>query len=221
MTTRHPFNWLSVSGQKRAFIVLLALTLVVMVSLNALGRPLNTDAAPLGIVSFELAGELSLARSMVESWGHTGQVYASLSLGLDYLFLVTYSSCIALGCVLVARSLARPNLARPGSLRPGSGQAPDPGRKRGRQPQVARNPLRAILDVGVILAWAQLGAALLDAVENYALIQVLFGSRQELWPVVARWCAIPKFLIVAAGLVYVGVGLVLVIVTKARRNAPG
>ena len=189
MTTRHPFDWLSASRQKRAFIVLLALTLVVMVSLNALGRPLNTDAAPLGIVSFELAGELSLARSMVESWGHTGQVYASLSLGLDYLFLVTYSSCIALGCVLVARRLSR--------------------------------RVESLSSVGVILAWAQLGAALLDAVENYALIQVLFGSRQELWPVVARWCAIPKFLIVAAGLVYVGVGLVLVIVTKARRNAPG
>ena len=204
MTTRHPFNWLSTSGQKRAFMVLLALTLAVMMSLNALGRPLNTEVAPLGIISFELAGELSIAQSMVESWGQTGQVYAGLNLGLDYLFLVAYSSCISLGCVLVARSLSRSNSARPGSS--------DPGQKRG-----FGNPLRAISDVGVLLAWAQFGAALLDAVENYALIQVLLGSQQELWPVVARWCAIPKFLIVAAGLVYVGVGAVLVMVTKARR----
>ena len=204
MTTRHPFNWLSTSGQKRAFMVLLALTLAVMMSLNALGRPLNTEVAPLGIISFELAGELSLAQSMVESWGQTGQVYAGLNLGLDYLFLVAYSSCISLGCVLVARSLSRSNSARPGSS--------DPGQKRG-----FGNPLRAISDVGVLLAWAQFGAALLDAVENYALIQVLLGSQQALWPVVARWCAIPKFLIVAAGLVYVGVGAVLVMVTKARR----
>ncbi len=204
MTTRYPFNWLSTSGQKRAFVALLALTLAVMVSLNALGGPLNTEVAPLGIVSFELAGELSIAQSMVESWGQTGQVYAGLNLGLDYLFLVAYSSCISLGCVLVARSLSRSNSARPGSS--------DPGQKRG-----FGNPLRAISDVGVLLAWAQFGAALLDAVENYALIQVLLGSQQELWPVVARWCAIPKFLIVAAGLVYVGVGAVLVMVTKARR----
>jgi len=179
MATRHPFNWLSASGQKRAFVVLLALTLVVMVSLNALGRPLNTEVAPLGIVSFELAGELSLARSMVESWGQTGQVYAGLNLGLDYLFMVAYSSAIALGCVLVARSLSR--------------------------------------RVGLLLAWAQFGAALLDAVENYALIQVLLGSQQVLWPLVARWCAIPKFLIVAAGLVYVSVGAVLAVLTKGRR----
>jgi len=185
MTTRHPFNWLSTSGQKRAFVALFVLTLAVMVSLNALGRPLNTEVAPLGIVSFELAGELSLARSMVESWGQTGEVYAGLNLGLDYLFMVAYASSIALGCVLVARSLS---------------------------PRVASLP-----SLGVPLAWAQFGAALLDAVENYALIQVLLGSQQALWPAVARWCAIPKFLIVAAGLVYVGIGTVWAMVAKVRK----
>ena len=189
MATRHPFNWLSTSGQKRAFVVLLALTLAVMVSLNALGGPLNTEVAPLGIVSFELAGELALAQSMVESWGQTGQVYAGLNLGLDYLFLAAYSSSIALGCVLVARSLSR----------------------RG----------AFLSSVGVLLAWAQFGAALLDAVENYALIRVLLGSQQASWPAVARWCAIPKFLIVAAGLVYVGVGAILIVVAKARRSRLG
>ncbi len=178
MATRHPFSWLSTSEQKRAFVVLLTLTLVVMASMNALGRPLNTEVAPLGIISFELAGELSLARSMVESWGETGRVYAGLNLGLDYLFMAAYSSAIALGCVLAARSLS---------------------------PRV-----------GLLLAWAQFGAALLDAVENYALIQVLLGSQQASWPVVARWCAIPKFLIVAAGLAYVGVGAVLAVATKGR-----
>ncbi len=204
MTTRYPFDWLSTSGQKRAFVVLLILTLVVMVSLNALGGPLNTEVAPAGIVSFELAGELALAQSMVESWGPTGQVYAGLNLGLDYLFLVAYSSSIALGCVLVARGLNKSDAARPGS--------PDPGRKWG-----FGNPLRAISDAGVLLAWAQFGAALLDAVENYALIRVLLGSQQALWPAVARWCAIPKFSIVAAGLAYIGIGAVLAVVAKARR----
>ncbi|MBM4466722.1 MAG: hypothetical protein FJ014_14425 [Chloroflexi bacterium] len=179
MATRHPFAWLSASRQKHAFIALLALTIAVMVGLNALGRPLNTEAAPSGIISFELAGKLSVAQRMVESWGQTGQVYAGLNLGLDYLFMVAYSSCISLGCVLVARSFS---------------------------PRV-----------GLLLAWAQFGAALLDVMENYALIQVLLGSQQELWPVVARWCAIPKFSIVAAGLVYVGFGVVLGVATKGRR----
>jgi len=170
-------------------VVLFALTLAVMVSLNALGRPLNTEVAPLGIVSLELAGELSLAQSMVESWGQTGQVYAGLNLGLDYVFLVAYSSSIALGCVLVARSLSRRS--------------------------------EFLSSLGAVLAWAQFGAAMLDAVENYALIQVLLGSQQTPWPAIARWCAIPKFLIVAAGLVYVSVGAVLAVVTKARRSDSG
>ena len=180
MATRHPSNWLSTSEQKRAFVALLVLTIAVMASLNDLGRPLHNEEAPLGIISFQLAGKLSLARSMVESWGQRGRVYAGLNLGLDYLFLAAYSSCISLGCVLVGRSLS---------------------------PRVASLSL-----LGVLLAWAQFGAGLLDAVENYAPIQVLLGAQQAFWPVLARCCAIPKFLIVAAGLVYVAFGAVSVLV---------
>ena len=136
----------------------------------------------MGVISFELAGELSLAQSMVESWGQTGQVYAGLSLGLDYVFLIAYSSSIALGCVLVARNLS--------------------------------SRVDFLSSVGALVAWAQFGAALLDAAENFALIQVLLGSQQAMWPAVARWCAIPKFLIVAAGLVYVGFGAVSAILYR-------
>jgi len=182
MSPRGPFEWLSASVQERAFIALLIITLAVMAGLNALGRPLQTEVAPGGIVSFEFAGNLTLAQRMVASWGHRGQVHAGLSLGLDYLFLVAYASAIALGCVRVARRLS------------GRGKF---------------LPL-----VGVVLAWAQFGAALLDSVENYALILVLLGSQQELWPVVARWCAMPKFLIVGLGLVYIGVGFVLIVGEK-------
>jgi hypothetical protein len=56
------------------------------------------------------------------------------------------------------------------------------------------------------LAWAQFAAALLDVVENYALIRVLLGTEQAIWPVIARWCAMPKFIIVALGLIYVIAG---------------
>jgi hypothetical protein len=57
--------------------------------------------------------------------------------------------------------------------------------------------------LGMALAWAQFGAAALDAVENYALIRLLLGDRRPRWPPLARWCALPKFVIVAAGIVYV------------------
>jgi hypothetical protein len=59
---------------------------------------------------------------------------------------------------------------------------------------------------------------MLDGVENYALIRVLFGTDLSVWPVVARWCAIPKFLIVGAGLIYVIVGTIVVVVMKIKQQ---
>ena len=75
--------------------------------------------------------------------------------------------------------------------------------------------------LGVVMAWGQLAAGLLDGIENYTLIQVLLGSEQRLWPVVARWCAVPKFLIVAAGLVHIVIGgmMVVVGVRKGKKHA--
>lgn len=63
--------------------------------------------------------------------------------------------------------------------------------------------------VGYLLTWAQFPAAALDAVENAALIQLLLGSSQPALPLVARWCALIKFALVGAGLIYIiGTGLV-------------
>jgi len=179
-----PFEWLSESGQKRAFVAWVVLTLVVMVSLQVLGGPLKTEAAPMGIISFELAGELSKAQGMIASWGQQGQVYAGLNLGLDYLFMVAYASAIGLGCVLVSRSWVK--------------------------------KVAFVAWVGAVLSWGLWLAALLDAIENYALIRLLLGSAGELWPALARWCAILKFLLVGVGLVYILLGAILVMVVGRR-----
>lgn len=181
---RHPFEWLSEASQRRAFILSTLLAVFVMVILQVLGRPLNTEAAPAGIVSFELAGSILAAERMLESWGDAGRVYAGLSLGVDYFFLVTYAVAIGLGCVLVARSLA------------------------------CRSRFLSV--VGILLAWAQFGAALLDGLENYALIRVLLGSQHKLWSLLAQWWALLKFFLVALGFVYVIFGAVFVAATKSR-----
>jgi len=186
MRLRHPFEWLSPSGQIRAFIFFFILSLLVMASLQVTGAHLITPVSPSGILSFEFAGELAAAQHMVNSWGQTGRVYAGLNLGLDYLFLLVYACAIGLGCVLVARRFS---------------------------PKTT-----VFANLGLLIAWAQLGAALLDGVENYALIRVLFGTELAVWPAVARWCAIPKFLIVGAGLIYVIVGTIVVVVLKVRQR---
>jgi hypothetical protein len=182
MNPRHPFRWISPATRTRAFVLLLAVTLAVMISLQVLGAPLQTGAAPIGIVSFELAGSLPVAQGMLESWGPSGRVYAGLNLGLDYLFLVAYAGSIGLGCVLLAQGLSR--------------------------------RVRFLSLAGVVLAWAMIAAALLDAVENYALIRILLGSQQEMLPVLAWWCAVPKFLIVAAGLLFLVLGSLAALVLR-------
>jgi len=72
------------------------------------------------------------------------------------------------------------------------------------------------MTIGHALAWGQLGAALLDAVENYGLARVLLGAQTDLWPLVAFWCAGPKFVIVALGLAYVLIGFIVLIRWKIQ-----
>lgn len=181
MKNRHPFEWLSLKAQKQVFVVLLMITLAVMGALRFLDGPLKTEAAPAGIVSFELAGSPAAAKNILASWEPKGTVYAGLSLGLDFLFLFSYAGVIGLGCILVARGLFQ--------------------------------RMKTFSLLGAPLAWGQLCAALLDAAENVSLIQILLGAEGEIWPALAFWCAIPKFLLVAIGLIYiVASGVVLMIV---------
>ena len=65
--------------------------------------------------------------------------------------------------------------------------------------------------LGVWLAVGILAAVLLDIVENLALIQLLLGSDCEILPVLAKWCAIPKFLLVLLSLLYALGGVIPVL----------
>ncbi len=162
-------------------------TLAVIVAMLVVGAPVKTEAAPDGILSYELAGTAAKARAMVDSWDHRQQVFVALSLGLDYLFLVCYPSSIALACVLLTRRFS--------------------GR------------LAFLATVGALLAWAQFVSGLLDGIENYALIRILLGAEGELWPRMALWCAVPKFGIVALGLLYMIFGAAYAVVFRPGRAA--
>ena len=186
MAMSHPFERLSASTRRRALPVLVILTLALTVVLQIVGRPLQTSAAPQGIVSFELAGTLPTAQAIMASWDPTAQLYAAFSLGLDYLYLPVYAIAIALACAQVAGS----------SL---------------------RTP-RALWALGIVLAWTIGLAALLDAIENIALLQLLLGSTSTAWPAVASACATIKFAFVAAGLLYAGVGGAVYLAHRARRS---
>ncbi len=184
MLAKHPFRWIKPESQIITFAVSFFATILIIIGMQALGKPLNTEAAPAGIVTFEFAGDLDTAQSIIASWEGDSLIYAGLNLGVDYLFMAAYGMSIGLGCILVSQRL-----------------------------QQKRNSLSRL---GVLLAWGSILAALLDALENYALIRVLLGSINEAWPTIAKWCAGVKFFLVAVGIGYVLIGAVYVLLAKNK-----
>ena len=96
---RHPLMSVPLSSRKSLFWFLFLFTLGVMVSINLVSMPLITPAAPYGIVSYELAGTPEKSQEILDSWDETAQMHAAFSLGFDYLYMVLYSTTIALACI--------------------------------------------------------------------------------------------------------------------------
>lgn len=174
--TRHPLFRITSQTRPAVFAALLFATLFIMVILNISGRPLRTDEAPAAIVSYELAGNEAAATAILNSWDDEAKIYAGFNLGLDYLWMIFYSTTIALGLVWTADAF---NLK--GSL------------------STAFN----------LLAWGQWLAALLDSLENTALLIMLFNQPADPWPVVAYWSAVIKFALVILGILVVLGGAIL------------
>ncbi|HDD24707.1 MAG TPA: hypothetical protein ENF52_04660 [Chloroflexi bacterium] len=102
---RHPFDPIPAALRRPVFIPLFMATVLVLFVMNSVGAPLNTDAAPQGIVSYELAGDVPTVQAILESWDGEARVRAGFSLGIDFLFLVLYSTTIAWALVWVSTRL--------------------------------------------------------------------------------------------------------------------
>jgi hypothetical protein len=93
---RHPYQMLSARRKLSLFWSLLLATLALLLILNQVGDPLVNPDAPYGIVSFEIARTWPTAASIMSSWDFAARLHAAFSLGLDYLFMLVYSSTLAL-----------------------------------------------------------------------------------------------------------------------------
>jgi len=99
----HPLAFIPDNNRKRIFFIFLAATLLVMAIFRLiLDPPLQTEAAPNGIVSFELSGSQVKADEIIASWDATAQLYTAFGLGFDFLFMPLYATAIALGVLLAA-----------------------------------------------------------------------------------------------------------------------
>ncbi len=91
---------------------------VLLTAMVLLDRPLKTEAAPQGIVSLELAGSYEKARRILASWGESGRRNATLSLWIDYAFLIAYAVVLSWLCAGVAHNWthSQPRIRRMGFI---------------------------------------------------------------------------------------------------------
>jgi hypothetical protein len=105
MILKDPFNFLRTDSRKQLFWFFLGMSLIMTLLFRVTGAPLNTDAAPLGVVSFELAGSAPRAEAILTSWDAEAQKFAAFGLGLDFLYIAVYVLGIGLGCLLASGAL--------------------------------------------------------------------------------------------------------------------
>jgi hypothetical protein len=179
----HPLRLIPHADRRRLFFTFLALSLIFYAVFGILDAPLRTEAAPNGIVSFELAGTPQAAREITDSWKqlslllsattdrpnpyivNTPYVFAAFGLGLDYLFMPVYALALAIGTLLAAHKHTG-----------------------------------WIQSLAVAAGYGAWVAALFDAVENYALLRVLLGAVESSYPAIASFCAIVKFGLIGFGI---------------------
>lgn len=71
---------------------------------------------------------------------------------------------------------------------------------------------------GLLFAKLQFVAALFDAIENIALIKLLLGSNNSLFPLIAYYFASIKFFFLLLGIIYIVVELIISISTKNKNS---
>jgi hypothetical protein len=98
----HPLAFLPSDRRKPLFLLSLAVTLIIFAIFRVLDTPLRTPAAPNGVVSFELAGNLKTATKILNSWDERAKLFATFGLGVDFLFMPFYALALSLGILLAA-----------------------------------------------------------------------------------------------------------------------
>jgi hypothetical protein len=170
---KHPFENLSPHTQRTTYWVSLAATFILIGVLQSMAAP-YCDSLPGEPLKYNII-QYEFAGTVEKAQEIVDSWGAEGRAGLTKQILVDYAFAIAYPTAIAFAILA-----------------------------VLKNTRnKALLAGGRVLAWLQPLAGLLDAVENYALLQMLKGVAYAPMPQVAYWCAAPKFVIVVAGIFFV------------------
>jgi len=106
-TPYSPYNTTSASFRKKMLYWSGIFTVVLILIMRLLDQSLVApgDEIPDGMVAFELTNNIHDARIMVDMWGEKGRLVAAFSLGIDYLFLISYSVFLGLIAFIIGKRL--------------------------------------------------------------------------------------------------------------------
>ncbi len=180
---QHPLEFVSTVYRKRLFFTFLFLTLSLFAVFRVLDQPLRTPAAPNGIVSFELAGSPLRAQAITEEWKRSSLLLSAVSgqadpniVNIPYAFAAFGLGIDYLFMPVYAFALAFGTLL------------------------AANRHGGWIKSLGAVAGYGAFAAALFDAVENYALFQILLNRVYSPYPEIAYYCASLKFGLLIFGL---------------------
>ena len=100
MPIRNPMHIIDPYVRKKTLVVLILIVLSIFLVFRSLDIPLQTLAAPSGIVSYELAGISQKNGQILTSWDSHAKLFAAFGLGFDYFFMLVYASAISLTCLI-------------------------------------------------------------------------------------------------------------------------
>ena len=95
---QHPFVALTPGQGKWMFWPAFALVIILTLLFHLIDPP------P-GVVAFEVAGNLGTAQAILSSWDGPARLLVAFALGIDYLYMVAYSTTIGLACIWAGRTL--------------------------------------------------------------------------------------------------------------------
>jgi len=100
MKKEHPLAFVPVERRQPLFCIFFGLSIAIIVFFGAIGAPMQTPEAPMGILSFEFAWTHGIAMGMVKSWGDHARLIAAFGLGFDFLFMPIYALAVSFGVLL-------------------------------------------------------------------------------------------------------------------------
>ncbi|WP_156168438.1 hypothetical protein [Kordia zhangzhouensis] len=168
------FSTLSVTAEKRLFVLTIASFLLAASCMIHFDEPLKSEITPLGIVSFELAKTPEKALQILTLWQTTENAILSAewSLWFDYIFIITYALLLSL---IIGHT----------------------------QKKCWKSQDGLGFRLGTIMIRMVILAAFLDMVENAALLLLYYGDVKSLWTHLAFAAATIKFIHLMLAIIYI------------------